>query len=273
MTTALIQRKVPWTRQPSGPVEVNRSIFKASSDLRHRGLIRPWIGPVGFDPYVDWTITGTPTKVTTPAGLSYQFGTDISLNSPCLIAGNSTGTQTFRNFTIVVVASWASNASSDTAASIGTSKADGGPDLLFQNNSGTLRVYNGGYTNVESTVLGKPYCLVMTYNEDGSSYTRQVFVNGRLIRTRTGYSAHVGDLWLGDGFPGNSPDNRLLASYHQVGVGCNLSDAAALRLSANPWSLFQPQTQHIPIEYGAAPAGFEPQWAYGSNHIIYGGTL
>lgn len=75
------------------------------------------------------------------------------------------------------------------------------------------------------------------------------------------------------GLPNTTTINYTGDRSLDIGWDRALSAAEAYSLDRNPYQLLKPQAPPLYLVPSAAPAGFEPQWARGSNVLIQGGLV
>lgn len=99
--------------------------------------------------------------------------------------------------------------------------------VFFDNNNGSLRLFNGSYLTYATAVIGQRYDLVFLFNAATSA--RSWYVNGKLVSTGSGYLIETGTFNVGSGYSGYGNGNTaILGATLQLGVLPSAREAAEI---------------------------------------------
>lgn len=150
----------------------------------------------------------------------------------------------------------------------------------FDQNSGFVRFYvNGGgsvgtnqLTGATSISLTDPYVAVATF--DDARDTAKLWLNGKIDASSTSFTGTI---------PSSTAQTRVGARQFtgfedyadaEIYLAClwgrALTDQEVIRLSRNPWAIFD-RAAYVP-GFTATAAGFKAAWAIGANAVIQTGA-
>lgn len=213
---------------------------------------------------------GTPSLVPAASGLGFSFGSGNYFQQQGLVlSGLGAGEELQYNNVIHISFVVTDNSSTDALASIGTSPTDGGPSFILQNNSGTIRVFDGvAYNNLGAAVIGKLQTVTITYS-DANPYPNKYYLDGQLVasvnRYRLAYNSKY--FYIGSGFPAQTINATLLQVL--VDQPGNWTDDEIFAYANNIYSIFEDEEDYIwvpDVGGGYTATGAVP----GSGSIVTG---
>lgn len=213
---------------------------------------------------VGGSLSGAIALASTPhgVGMSPAGGNYFLAPAGTLIDSNGAGNDINVNFRFSVTFVITSNAAADAIASLADTPTSGGPQILIQNNAGSLRALVAGstYHTFGSVDVGQIYTVDVTYT-DLSPYTWATRVNGQIVSTLDSYWNPIEGIlvpYVGTGFGGATANAVILQATLEQGAHVDLSDSWALERGANPWAIYAPIVRRIPLAVGAAATTFIP---------------
>ena len=239
-------RKIPWTNRPSPASKISRShpigssIYAAYFAANDNTIVDAVAGrrPVsGNYDITSWEGDG-PAFTDQSSSLRTVFPTNITT-----INGKGAVTWYFRALTGSTVSDqmWHWPGSSGSNASLDNSGA-----LALRINTRT-RTFTTFATDLKD---GKGHWITSNYWQGSGNHPQTLYIDGKLEETENielfGSPIAQTEIYFGGGAGSFSAKGVVAAHYiHDR----NLTSSEILSLHANPWQVFEPRTQIIPIEF------------------------
>lgn len=271
MSVIILPRR--WTRQPTGPVEIDWSNPLA------RGLYQVILPQYGIELVSGAKLTTTGTRINpAPFGLACGFGTTFGVGTTDTKILATAGPVYSGPRSYLTQAFVLSGATSGRFFSRNASGSTAGGERFVIGTTDTLRL-NRILSSVDisdsewASTFGVPHTWLATndgvtaanttLHEDGKLLTRVAFAG-----SITANQASTDVLQIGNrGGSGNVLNGKIsiVAIWNR-----ELSAAEAREITRNPWQIFKPQVSRIYFDVPAAST-FNPAWARNRNTLIQAG--